>query len=98
MIRHRFGRRALLAAAGSSVALPWLEAFAQKTGGTTTPQRLFIVVTPNGYLRDRWLPPGSASAPLGAVGPTMQPVDIYRNYLTIVDGLENRAASSIQGP
>jgi hypothetical protein len=98
MSRHRFGRRALLAAAGSSVALPWLEAFAQKTGGVTTPQRLVIVVTPNGYLRDRWLPPGSVSTSLGAVGPTMQPVDTFRGYLTIVDGLENRAASNIQGP
>lgn len=50
---RRLSRRTLLRAAGTSLALPWLESFAQSA---PPPTRLLLFFTPNGTLREQWLP------------------------------------------
>ena len=100
----RFDRRTLLAAAGSSVTLPWLEAFAQSvpgTGGSASvgpPQRLIIFYTPNGFLPERWRPVGTPGSTTYQLGPTMAPLQAHRDNLVIIEGLENRAAIRGLGP
>ena len=60
------------------------------------PQRLVVVFTPNGFLRDGWLPTGDErNFQLGA---TMSSLAPFRDRLIIVDGLYNQAAERSRGP
>ena len=60
------------------------------------PQRLVVVFTPNGFLRDRWLPTGEERDFL--LNATMAPLEPFRDQLIIVDGLYNQAAERSRGP
>jgi hypothetical protein len=97
---NRLSRRTLLAAAGSSVTLPWLEALAQSLPGASVgpPLRLIVFYTPNGFLPERWRPIGTPGSTGYELGPTMAPLQVHRDKLVIIDGLENRAAIRGLGP
>ncbi len=61
-----------------------------------TPQRLVVVFTPNGFLRDQWLPRGEERD--FQLNATMAPLEQFRDQLIIVDGLYNQAAERSRGP
>ena len=88
-------RRRFLHAA-SATALTWPLARRSATAAAGDPQRLVVVFTPNGFLRDRWLPTGEERDFL--LNTTMAPLERFRNQLIIVDGLYNQAAERSGGP
>ena len=78
-------RRRFLMAAGASLALPWLEAFAKPA--SAVPGRAFFMLVPNGANMWRWHP-----RQFGAdyqISPTLAPLDPLRKEMTIFSGLQN---------
>lgn len=90
----RFSRRSLLA--GAALTLPWLERRAQ--AALDPPRRLVVVVVPNGFLRDRFVPRPVGTTEDLALSPTLEPLSAYRSNLVVIDGLSNDAAIASRGP
>jgi hypothetical protein len=87
-------RQFLHAASAGALAWPFAGRLARAAAGD--PQRLVVVVMPNGFLRDRWLPTGEERN--FALGPTLAPLEPFHHELLIVDGLYNQAAERSRGP
>ena len=80
-------RRTLLAgAAGTAVALPWLEAFAPRRAfaQSALPRRFIVVFTPNGLLPS-WTPAGAERD--FTLSPTLAPLAPYQDELVVIRGL-----------
>jgi hypothetical protein len=103
----RLSRRSFLkGAAGTSVALPLLQAGAA-SAQTTPPKRLVVFFTPNGTIPENWSPdPGESigdafittpqvetNFPLS---PILQPLAPHQDDIIVVEGLEQR--STADGP
>jgi hypothetical protein len=94
VFKNHISRRAVLKGVGASIALPLIDAmnpaataWAQTPAGST-PQRLAFVGFPHGAIMDRWSP-----AQTGAnyeMSPVLQPLEPFRQHLTIVSGLRNK--------
>jgi hypothetical protein len=88
----RFGsksidRRTLLTgAAGTAIALPWLEVFAPRRAlaQAALPRRFIVVFTPNGLLPS-WTPAGSERD--FALSPTLAPLAPHQDDLVVIRGL-----------
>jgi hypothetical protein len=78
-------RRTLFrAAGGAALALPWLE----RTAGAAVAKRLIVFFTPNGTIRDNWLPTAGATA--GAdyqFSRILAPLEPHRKDLVLISGM-----------
>jgi hypothetical protein len=98
LFKKHVSRRAVLKGVGASIALPLLDAmnpaataWAQTPAGAT-PKRFAFVGFPHGAIMDRWSP-----AQTGAgyeMSPILQPLEPFREHLTIVSGLRNKPGES----
>jgi hypothetical protein len=97
LFKKHLSRRAVLKGAGATIALPLLDAMIPAgTAWAQTPARptprLGFVYFPHGALQDQWQP--------AKVGRDMdfpfilQPLEPYRQYVTVVSGLRNRGGES----
>jgi hypothetical protein len=85
-----FGRRAFLRGAGASMALPWLEAIAERLPRSMPSEtvRMAILVMPNGVLPSAWAP---TAAEDGGWNPSfaLQPLAAWRKQVSVLTGLAN---------
>jgi hypothetical protein len=91
-------RRAVLKGVGATVALPLLDAmfpatsaFADTPAGKTV-KRFAFVGFPHGAIMDRWSPRETGTT--YTMSPILQPLDPFRQHLTIVSGLRNKPAET----
>jgi hypothetical protein len=95
--RKHLSRRTLLRGAGAAVALPLLDAMipAQtalaKTVAAPSPRMAFIYF-PHGAVMDRWTPKTTGVG--YEMSEILKPLEPFRNQLTIVSGLRNKAGES----
>lgn len=92
-------RRALLGAAGVSIAVPALESLLPRrsavAGGPTLPRRLIVWYVPcgiNGSAADAWRP-ATAGADY-ALSPMLAPLGALRSQVSVLTGLANRPAQA----
>lgn len=87
-------RRAFLRAAGTLLALPYLESLLPKEAraatSTTFPQRLITFYVPCGMVMESLTPQQSGAN--FDITPTLQPLASLQSYLTVVSGLVNHSA------
>jgi hypothetical protein len=94
VFKKQVSRRTVLKGVGATIALPLLDAmnpaataWAQTPVGST-PQRLAFIGFPHGAVMDRWSPPQTGTN--FEMSPILQPLEPYRQHLTIVSGLRNK--------
>jgi hypothetical protein len=98
VFKKHISRRTVLKGVGAAIALPLLDAmnpastaWAQTPAGTV-PKRFAFVGFPHGAIMDKWSP-----AQTGAtfeMSPILQPLEPFRQHLTIVSGLRNKPAET----
>jgi hypothetical protein len=84
----RMGRRTFLrGAAGTAIALPWLEAFApRRAHAATAPVKRFIVMfSADGTLPTQWTPTGGETS--FTLSPILTPLQPHQADLVVVQGL-----------
>jgi hypothetical protein len=91
-------RRRVLAGAGVTMALPWLEslpAFAGTATDTTSPavfpKRFAAMFMGNGVNEDHWSAEGSGAAM--TLGKTLAPLEPLKHKINVIHGLFNKAAT-----
>ncbi|MDP3739983.1 MAG: DUF1552 domain-containing protein [Hyphomonadaceae bacterium] len=95
--KKHLSRRTLLRGAGAGLALPFLDAMVPaqtalaKTAAAAKP-RLAFVYFPHGAIMDRWTP--TAAGRDFEMTPILTPLAKYREKMTIVSGLHNKAGES----
>ena len=93
--KKHLSRRMFLRGAGVAVGLPLLEAMIpastalSQTAAKPTPRMGFIYF-PHGAIMDRWTP--ATEGKDFELSPILKPLEKFKNQLTIVSGLENKAA------
>jgi len=94
VFKKQVSRRTILKGVGATIALPLLDAmnpaataWAQTAAGAA-PKRLAFVGFPHGAIMDRWSPPQTGTN--FEMSPILQPLEPYRQHLTIVSGLRNK--------
>jgi hypothetical protein len=93
--KKHLSRRMFLRGAGVAVGLPLLEAMIPastalaQTAAKPTPRMGFIYF-PHGAIMDRWTP--ATEGKDFEISPILKPLEKFKNQLTIVSGLENKAA------
>ncbi len=96
--RRQLSRRTLLRGCGTAISLPWLDAMLPAFAGNDTsvpPARLAVVYVPNGVVMEEWSPDGVGTE--FSCGRILQPLEGFRNDLTIISGLVNNAPSLVRG-
>ena len=89
-------RRTLLRGVGAAVALPFLDAMQPALAAPVkSVRRIAVVYLPNGIIMDQWTP-ASAGKDF-AFTRILKPLEPFRDDITIVSGLENKAAERAQG-
>jgi len=89
-------RRTLLRGAGAAVALPFLDAMQPALAAPVkSVRRIAVVYLPNGIIMDQWTP--AAAGKDFAFTRILKPLEPFRDDITIVSGLENKAAERAQG-
>jgi len=96
--KKHVSRRTVLRGIGASIALPLLDAmnpaataWAQTAAGET-PKRFAFVGFPHGAVMDRWSPKGAGTD--YEMSPILEPLEPFREHLTIVSGLRNMPAET----
>jgi hypothetical protein len=94
LFKKHISRRTMLKGVGASIALPLLDAmnpaataWAQTAAGST-PKRLAFIGFPHGAIMDRWSPAQTGTG--YDMSPILQPLEPFRQHLTIVSGLRNK--------
>ncbi len=88
-------RRTFLRGAGVTLALPFLDAMVPALGAAAVskrPLRVSCIYVPQGVTQADWMPKG-----LGkdfTFSPILKPLESFREYLLILDGLDNRPADA----
>jgi hypothetical protein len=98
----KLGRRTVLRGAGGvALALPWLEAMGLPGRGTARaasltgfPKRFMVFFSPNGTVKDQWVPTGDANS--WTLSPILKPLEPYKEHVVVLDGIRNEA--SYHGP
>jgi hypothetical protein len=96
--KKHISRRTVLKGIGASIGLPLLDAMSPaatawaQTPAGSTPKRLAFVGFPHGAIMDRWSPKETGTA--YEMSPILQPLEPFRQYLTIVSGLRNKPAET----
>jgi hypothetical protein len=94
--RKHIGRRTLLKGVGAAIALPALDAMCPALAASPKPpRRLTVVYVPNGIIMKDWKP--SASGPGFPFTRILKPLEPFRNDITVISGLANRAAEKARG-
>ena len=98
LFKKHISRRAVLKGVGASIALPLLDAmnpaataWAQTPAGAT-PKRFAFVGFPHGAIMDKWSPAQTGAS--FEMSPILQPLEPFRQHLTIVSGLRNKPAET----
>jgi hypothetical protein len=98
VFRKHLSRRTVLKGVGASIALPLLDAmnpastaWAQTPAGAP-PQRFAFVGFPHGAIMDKWSPAGTGAN--YEMSPILQPLEPFRQHMTIVSGLRNKPAET----
>jgi len=95
--RKHLSRRTVLRGAGVSIALPLLSAMVPagtalaNTAAAPRPKMGFIYF-PHGAVQQNWEPKTTGSD--FEMSPILKPLEKYREYLTVVSGLRNKAGES----
>ena len=87
-------RRRVLAGAGVSMALPWLEsvpAFAESVSAPTFPKRFAVLFMGNGVNEDHWGSEGSGAAM--KLSKTLAPLEPLKHKINVIHGLFNKPAT-----
>ncbi len=82
-------RRAVLRGAGTAVlTLPWLEAMARPRGAHAAgaPKRFVVFFSPNGNIRDNWLPTGTDTD--FSLGRILVPLEDHKKDIVVIDGVD----------
>lgn len=82
-------RRTVLRGAGTvALALPWLEGMARPAGAQAAgaPKRFVVCFSPNGNIRDNWLPTGTETD--FKLGRILMPLDEHKKDIVVIDGLD----------
>jgi hypothetical protein len=96
--KKHISRRTMLRGAGACVALPLLDAMNpagvawSKTAAGQAPHRLAFVGFPHGAVMSKWSPEQAGKG--YTMSPILEPLEPFRDYLTIVSGLRNKPAES----
>jgi hypothetical protein len=95
--KKHLGRRTVLKGAGMSLALPLLDAMipaGTALAGTAAvaPPRMGFVYFPHGAVMNNWVPTSTGTD--FKISPILAPLDPYRQYMTVVSGLRNKAGES----
>jgi hypothetical protein len=96
--KKHLSRRTVLKGAGATIALPLLDAMSPaavawaQTPAGSTPSRMAFVGFPHGAIMNQWSPKQSGTD--FEISPILEPLDKYREYLTIVSGLRNKPGES----
>jgi hypothetical protein len=92
--KKNLSRRTILKGVGAAIALPLIDAMNPAatawaaTPAGSAPKRLAFVGFPHGAIMDHWSP---AEAGTGyTMSPILEPLQAYREHLTIVSGLRNK--------
>ncbi len=90
----QISRRAVLRAAGVTIALPWLEslpALGNTKSGAQFPQRFGVVFMGNGINEDHWSAEGSGADM--KLSKTLSVLEPLKQKINVIDGLFNKAAT-----
>jgi len=88
---HGISRRRVLAGAGVTMALPWLEslpAFAESTTPAPFPKRFAVLFMGNGVNEDHWDAQGSG--PDMKLSKTLSPLEPLKHKINVIHGLFNK--------
>jgi hypothetical protein len=89
-------RRALLRGAGAAAALPFLDAMQPALAAPVkSARRIAVVYVPNGIIMNQWTP--SETGKDFSFTRILKPLEPFRGDVTIISGLENKAAEKGQG-
>ena len=98
LFKKHISRRTVLKGVGATIALPLIDAmnpaataWAQTPAGSA-PKRFAFIGFPHGAIMDKWSP-----AQTGAnfeMSPILQPLEPFKQHLTIVSGLRNKPGES----
>ena len=94
VFKKHVSRRTVLKGVGASIALPLLDAMSPAatawaaTPAGSTPKRLAFIGFPHGAIMDKWSPPQTGTN--YEMSPILQPLEPFRQHLTIVSGLRNK--------
>ncbi|MEJ7754559.1 MAG: DUF1552 domain-containing protein, partial [Candidatus Limnocylindrales bacterium] len=92
----RLSRRMFLrGASGIAVALPFLVSATRVARAAASPKRLVLFYSANGTIADAWLPTGGATD--FVLPEILAPLEPFRDYLNILDGVDDKAAMASQG-
>lgn len=96
--KKHLSRRTVLKGAGASIALPLIDAMSPaatawgQTAAGQTPARMAFVGFPHGAIMSQWSPKESGTN--YTMSPILEPLEPFREHLTIVSGLRNKPAES----
>jgi hypothetical protein len=95
--KKHLSRRTMLKGAGLSLGLPLLDAMipagtALADTAAVAPPRMGFVYFPHGAVMNNWVP--TATGTDFKISPILEPLDPYRQYMTVVSGLRNKAGES----
>lgn len=96
ILRKPLSRRTLLRGAGTTMALPFLEAMmpsARAADVASRPKRLQIFYSPNGMMMNQFLP--VTQGPGFALPPTLEPLAPHRAQISVVTGLGHPSAAAM---
>ncbi len=82
-------RRAILRGAGGlALALPWLEGMVRprRARAADAPKRFVVFFSPNGTIRDNWLPTGSETD--FKLGRILMPLEAHKKDIVVIDGVD----------
>jgi hypothetical protein len=94
VFKKHVSRRSVLKGVGATIALPLIDAmnpaataWAQTPAGST-PKRIAFIGFPHGAIMDKWSPAQTGTN--YELSPILQPLEPFRQHLTIVSGLRNK--------
>jgi hypothetical protein len=95
--KKHLSRRTMLKGAGISLGLPLLDAMipagtALADTAAVAPPRMGFVYFPHGAVMSNWVPTSTGTD--FKISPILEPLDPYRQYMTVVSGLRNKAGES----
>lgn len=85
-------RNALRALLASTIGLPWLETFAEKSAhAQALPSKRFVAMfSANGTIRDAWLPAGTEAS--FQLSPILEPLAPHQQDVVVVSGVDQQGA------
>jgi len=81
----RFSRRTFFTGAGATLAAAPFVPLLESRAADGAPLRLVLMFSPNGTIRESWLPAGGEND--FTLGPILAPLEAHRDELVVIDGL-----------